>query len=82
MLQVLLNWLQPQAKAIIAEEQADFRAGWSTTEQICNLCILSEKYLQHQQELHHVFIEFKEHLIWFGTMLYALPWGSFMKGTI
>ena len=36
------------------------RAGRSTTEQILNLRILSEKYLQQQQELYHVFIDFKK----------------------
>ena len=32
-------------------EQAGFRAGRSSTEQILNLRILFEKYLQHQQDL-------------------------------
>ena len=45
---------------IIAEEQAGFSAGRSTTEQIFNLRILCEKYLQHQQDLYHVFIDFKK----------------------
>ena len=44
----------------IAEEQAGFRAGRSSTEQIFNLRILCEKYLQHQQDLYHVFIDFKK----------------------
>ena len=43
MLKITLNRLQPQAEEIIAEEQAGFRAGWSTTEQIFNLRILCEK---------------------------------------
>ncbi|WP_419623966.1 reverse transcriptase domain-containing protein [Thiolapillus sp.] len=51
MLKVILNRLKPQAEKIIAEEQAGFRAGRSTTEQIFNLRILCEKYLQHQQDL-------------------------------
>ena len=59
MLKVILNRLKPQAEEIIAEEQAGFRAGRSTTEQIFNLRILCEKYLQHQQNLYHVFIDFK-----------------------
>ena len=42
----LLNRLKPQAEEIIKEEQAGFRAGGSTTEQIVNLRILCEKYLQ------------------------------------
>ena len=41
-------------------EQAGFRAGRSTTEQIFNLEILCEKYLQHRQDLYQVFIDFKK----------------------
>ena len=37
MLKIILNRLKPQAEKIIAEEQAGFRAGRSTTEQIFNL---------------------------------------------
>ena len=50
MLKIILNRLKPQAE-IIAEEQAGFRAGRSTTEQISILRILCEKCLQHQQDL-------------------------------
>ena len=60
MLKIILNRLKPQAEKIIAEERAGFRAGGSTTEQIFNLRILCEKYLQHQQDLYHVFIGFKK----------------------
>ena len=60
MLNIILNRLQPQTEEIIADEQAGFRTGRSTTEQIFNLRILSEKYLQHQQSLYHVFIDFKK----------------------
>ena len=48
MLKIILNKLKPQAEKIIAEEQAGFRAGRRTTEQIFKLQILCEKYLQHQ----------------------------------
>ena len=60
MLKIILSRLQSQAEGIIAEEQAGSRAGRSTTEQIFNLRILCEKYLQHQQNLYHVFIDFKK----------------------
>ena len=60
MLKITLNRLKPQAEKIIAEEQAGFKAGRSTTEQIFNPRILCEKYLQHQQDLYHVFIDFKK----------------------
>ncbi len=56
MLKIMLNKLKPQAE-IIAEEQAGFRAGRSATEEIFNLF---EKYLQHQQNVYHVFIDFKK----------------------
>ena len=60
MLRILLNRLKPQVEEIIKEEQAGFRAGKSKTEQIFNLTILCEKYLQYQQSLYHVFVDFKE----------------------
>ena len=60
MLKVIQNRLKPQAEAIIAEEQAGFRAGRSTCEQIFNLRVLCEKYAHHQQHLYHVFIDFKK----------------------
>ena len=59
MLKIILNKLKPQAEKIIAEEQAGFRAGRRTTEQIFNLGMLCEEY-QHQQDLYHAFIDFKK----------------------
>ena len=54
---MLLNRLKAQAESIIAEEQAGFRSVRSTTEQIFNLRILCQRYLQHQQGLYHIFID-------------------------
>ena len=62
MLKFIRNRLQPQAEEIIAEAQAGFRAVRSTTDQIFNLRIFCEKYMQHQQNLYHVFIDFKNAL--------------------
>ena len=78
MLKIILNRLKPQAEKIIAEEQADFRAGRSTTEQIFNLQILCEKYLQHQQDLYHVFIDFKKA---FDRVWHAALWATMKKST-
>ena len=61
---------------IIAEEQVGFRAGRSTTEQIFNLRILCEKYLQHQQDLYHIFIDFKKA---FDTVCHAALWATMKK---
>ena len=79
MLKVILNRLKPQAEKIIAEEQAGFRAGRSTTEQIFNLRILCEKYLQHQQVLYHVFIDFKKA---FDRVWHATLWATMKKYSI
>ena len=79
MLEIIINRLQPQAEEIIAEEQAGFRAGRSTTEQIFNLGILGEKYLQHQQYLYHVFIDFKEA---FDRVWHEALWATMRKYNI
>ena len=64
MLKIILNRPQPQAEDFIAEEQTGFRAGRSTTEQKFNLRILCEKYLHYQQNLSHVFKDFKKAFDW------------------
>ena len=74
-----LHRLKPQAENIIAEERAGFRAGRSTTEQIFNLRILCEKYFQHQQNLYHVFIDFKKA---FDRILHAALWATMKKYNI
>ena len=73
MLKILLNRLTPQAEMIIAEEQAGFRPGRSTTEQIFSLRILCERYLQHQQDLFHVFVDFKKT---FDRVWHAALWST------
>ena len=76
MLKITLNRLKPQAENIIAGEQAGFRAGRSTTEQIFNLQVLCEKYLQHRQDLYHVFIDFKKA---FDRVWHAALWATVKK---
>ena len=73
MLRILLNRLKPQAEEIIKEEQAGFRVGRGTTEQIFNLRILCEKYLQHQQSLYRVFVDFKKA---FDRVWHAALWAT------
>ena len=79
MLNIILNRLQPQAEEIITEEQAGFRAGRNTTEQVFNLRILCEKYLQHQQNLFHVFIDFKKT---FDRVWHEALWATLRKYNI
>ena len=64
---------------IIVEEQAGFRTGRSTKEQIFNLQILCEKYLQHKQDLYHVFIDSKKA---FNRIWNAALWATMKKYNI
>ena len=64
---------------MIAEEQAGFTAGRITTEQIFNLRILFEKYLQYYQDLYHVFIDFKRA---FDRVWHAALWATMKKYNI
>ena len=77
MLKIMFSRLKPQAE-IIAEEQAGF-TGRSTTEQIFNLRILRENYLQYQQDLYHVCIDFKKAIdrIWHSAL-----WATMKKCNI
>ena len=79
MLKIILNRLKSQAGTIIAEQQAGFRAERSTTEQIFNLRILCEKYLQHQQDLYHIFIDFKKA---FDRVWHAALWATMKQYNI
>ena len=68
--------MKPQSEKFIAEEQAGFRAGRNTTEQIFNLC---DKYLQHQQGLYHVFVDLKKA---FDRVWHAALWATMKKYNI
>ena len=76
MLKIILNRLKPQVEKIVAEEQAGFRAGRNTTEQIFTLRNLCAKHLQHQQDLYHVFIDFKKA---FNRVWHAALWVTIKK---
>ena len=76
MQKVILNKLKPQVEEIIDEEQAGFRAARSTAEQIFSLRILCEMYIQHQQNLYHVFIDFKKAFERVWQEPYGPPCGS------
>ena len=76
MLKIILNRLKAQAEKIIAEEQVGFTTGRSTTEQIFTIRIRCEKYTQHQQDVYHVFIEFKKA---FDRVWHAALWATMKK---
>ena len=71
--------IEAQAEKIIAEEQAGVRAGRSTTEHIFDIRFLCEKYLQHQQDLYNVFIDFEKA---FDRVWHAALWATMKKYNI
>ena len=79
MWKIILNRLKPQAEKFITEERAGFRVGRSTAEQIFNLRLLCEKYLQLQQDLYHDFIDFKKA---FDRIWHAALWATMKKYNI
>ena len=76
-LKVILNRLKPQAENIIAEEQAGFRAGHSTTEHIFNFRILC--VLATPKNLYYIFIDFKKA---FDRVWHAALWATMRKYNI
>ena len=60
MLLVTFSRLKAKTEELLAEEQAGFRLGWSTAEQIFNGRVIIEKHLQHQRDLFHYAIHFKK----------------------
>ena len=71
--------LQHIIEEFISEEQAGFRNGRSTREQIFNLRIISEKYAQHNKPLYHVFIDFKKA---FDRVWHEALWSSMNRFNI
>lgn len=84
MLRVILNRLKSEAEEHLAEEQAGFRAGRSTVEQIFNCRIMMEKHLQHQRELYHNFIDFKKAFdrVWHEGLWHVLRGFGIEEGLI
>ena len=62
LLRIILNRLTSKAEEVISEEQAGFRKGRSTTEQIFNYRNLIEKHLKSLKDINHNFIDYKRAL--------------------
>ena len=72
MLMIILNSLQPQQKRSLKKS----KLGSERNEQIFNLRILCEKYLQYQQNLYHVFIDFEKA---FDRVWHKALWAAMRK---
>ena len=84
MLQIILNRLQARAEELQPEEQACFRPGRSTIEQIFNSRVIIEKHLQNQRDLFHNFIDFKGafYRVWHAGLWQVLRSFDIQKGLV
>ena len=76
LLRIILNRLNPQVERIISDEQAGFRKGKSTVEQIFNCRILMERHIESQKDLYHNCIDFKKA---FDSVWHDGLWSSLQK---
>ncbi|KAI8509548.1 hypothetical protein Bbelb_133960 [Branchiostoma belcheri] len=84
LLKVILRRLKSEAEMLLAEEQAGFRPGRSTTEQILNCRLIIEKHLQHQRDLFHNFIDFKKAFdrVWHDGLWWVLRGFNIKEGLV
>ncbi|CAH1250101.1 Hypp8767 [Branchiostoma lanceolatum] len=84
LLRVILKRLKTKAEELLAEKQAGFRPGRSTTEQIFNCRLIIEKHLQHQRDLFHNFIDFKKAFdrVWHDGLWWVLRGFGVEEGLI
>ena len=79
MLKIILRRLQHFTEEFLSEEQAGFRKGRSTSEQIFNLRVISDKYSQHNKPLYHVCIDFKKA---FDRVWHSALWSTMKRFNI
>jgi len=60
LLRIILERIRVKTESEIADEQAGFRQGRGTRDQITNLRILMHKAREHQQPLYMCFVDFKK----------------------
>ena len=78
MLRVIISRLKATAEEMLAKEQAGFRPGRSTVEQIFKNRVI-KKHLQHQRDLFHNFVNFKKK---FDTVWHVGLWQVFRRFNI
>jgi len=60
LLRIIVERIRVKTETEIADEQAGFRQGRGTRDQIMNLRILMHKTREHQQPLYMCFVDFKK----------------------
>ena len=81
MFRVIFSLLKAKAEELLAE-QAGFRPGRSTVEQIFNGRVTIEKHLLYQPDLFHNFMEFKKAFdrVWHAGLWQVLSGSTVEKG--
>jgi len=60
LLKIILERIKTKTESEIADEQAGFRRGRGTRDQVTNLMIIMQKAREHQQHLYMCFVDFKK----------------------
>ena len=68
--------MKSTVKEIMNEAQARFTEGHGTVQQISNVTIIKEKYMEHQQYVYHDFIDFKKA---FDRVWHEVLWQIILK---
>ena len=76
MLRIILNRLNPQVECILSDEQAGFRKGKSTVEQIFNCRILMERHIESQRTYIIILSILRKLLTVYGMTDYGLHYKS------
>ena len=71
LLRIIQNRLQTHAENILDQEQAGFRTGKSTIDQIFTLNQLVEKFLEMDRQIYHIFVDFEKA---FDSVNHTLLW--------
>jgi len=75
LLRIILERTRVKTETEIADEQAGFRQGRGTRDQITNFRILMHKAREHQQPLYMCFVDFKKA---FNSISHDKPWVTMM----
>ena len=69
MLKILQRRITPAVESVLDDCQAGFRAGRSTEEQVTNLRVLCEKYIEQGSKVFLNFVDYRKVLDGYGMML-------------
>ena len=75
----MLTRMKSTAKEPISEAQVGFTEGRGTVEQISNIRLINEKYIEHEKHVYHNYIKFKKA---FDRVWHEALWKTILKRNI